>query len=59
MPIIYAERTVKKEKGNVVEEYYYRDEKRISAREFWKILKAARQEEGTNLYEIYEELMDG
>ena len=56
MPIIYAERTtVKKDKGRVVETHYYRDEKRVSMKEFFKFLQAARQEKGENLFEIYEE----
>ena len=54
MPIIYAERkVVRKDGDHFIEEYYYRDQKRISVKEFWKFLKAAREEEGQDLYEIY------
>ena len=54
MPIIYAERKVtRKGENNFIEEYYYRDQKRVSAKEFWKFLKAAQEEEGQDLYEIY------
>ena len=53
MPIISVERVVVKKEGNVVEKTYYRKEKKVSLKEFWKFWKAARREDGTNLYEIY------
>lgn len=57
MPIIYAERTVvKKKEGKVVETHYYRDEKRVSVKEFFKALKVMRQGKEEDLYEIYGEV---
>jgi len=55
MAIIYAERTVvRKGKEKVVEVDYYRDEKKISAIEFLKALKEAYQQQGEDLYSIYD-----
>ena len=42
MPIISVEKVVVKKEGNVVEKTYYRKEKKVSLKEFWKFWKAAR-----------------
>ena len=54
MPIIYVEKTVVKKNNNVTEKSYYRDQKKVSVRKFWKFLNEARKQQGEDLFAIYE-----